>query len=286
MMDLHKIFMIWRYHIHMAVSRKRAIAGFLFGIIISLRKGVSYVAFSGGHPYHFAEPFLQNCMGLGNITLILFGFLFSISDAPFFDAGICSMICRTDRKVWYKGTWLYILSQGILYYLFSFAACIIVNFKGIYTADQWSRFFEQAVSKQQFEKMAVYNLFMPAKALVMDNTPLVASMKSFLMILLYSLVLAGVLFVFNMNRRVMAGSALAAMIHIIGILMIVTAFAFGDFVKWSPLSNASLAWQYDYHISQGFSLAFYMICLIVIYAIGEINAGICDFYLILEAPDA
>ena len=105
------LILFWR-QLRTSFSRKRVIAGYLVGIISSLMAGVNYYHFLGNHTANFAEAFIQHYVTVGDVTVMLLGFILVLSDAPFIQTDSFMMIHRSGRKNWYDAMWIYIIVQA------------------------------------------------------------------------------------------------------------------------------------------------------------------------------
>ena len=134
-----KILILFWHQLRTSFSRKRVIAGYLVGMI--------YYHFLGKHTANFAEAFIQHFATVGDVTVMLLGFILALSDAPFIQTDSFMMIHRSGRKHWYDAMWIYIIVQAVIYYGCSFLICMFCTISKLSEClepgtDQLCGFFE------------------------------------------------------------------------------------------------------------------------------------------------
>ena len=112
------IFLLLWHQLQAAAYRKRCVAGYLLGIASVLITSMNYYRFLGTHSGNLWEAFIVHFGTLGNTSLIVFGFIIVMSDAPFIYSDSFLKIHRAGRKNWYDAMWSYIVTQGffLLFY--------------------------------------------------------------------------------------------------------------------------------------------------------------------------
>lgn len=224
---------------------------------------------------NIVEAFIQNYLSVTNITLMLFGFIIIISEAPFVYTDSFVMIHRAGRKQWYRAMWLYILTQGILYYGCSLIVSVVLNIPKAYIADIWSR----PLRKSSGDVLFSYRITIPDERLLIDYTPYSAMLHTFLMILLYSVFLAGILYALNMYRGAAVGTFVTAMVHLMGRVANSLAFMMGSAVSWFHYNNSSLLWILEFQIPLLHSYIWFILSIYIVYCMGDCIVRYTDFYV-------
>ncbi|MEI3340447.1 MAG: hypothetical protein V8R80_11295, partial [Eubacterium sp.] len=115
-------------------------------------------------------------------------------DAPFIHTDSFLMIHRSGRKCWYVSTWLYIVMQAAVYYECSLVLTALCIFPKAYFHNIWSR----ALTNYADSITMRNGITVPFGAQMTDYTPYTAICHTFLLVLLYSILLASILYALNL----------------------------------------------------------------------------------------
>lgn len=256
--------------------RKRCIAGYLLGIVSIAVTSVNYYRFLGTHTGNLWEAFIEHFGTLGNMSLIIFGFIIVMSDAPFIYADSFLKIHRTGRKNWYNAMWLYIITQGILYYLILAVVSALILIRKTYINNVWSQAIQGYAGASSFRN----NLSIPHPLLLTQYSPWSAMVHTFLLIVLYSVFLAGILFALNMYSNTAFGTIAVGVIHVAAML-ICSLERFGFLVPWLHLENATLASHFGENgLTLIHSYIYFILSIYIIYLLGNFVVVHTDFRMI------
>ena len=268
-----------------ALMSKRVLTGYLIGVMAALKTAYLYGGYASNHPIQIFEPWLMNFRSLADITIMLAGFILVVADAPFVDSRSLLTIYRTSRGNWYDGLCLYVLVQGIIYFALSLAASCIYTIPHGYIQNQWSVAMKQFVLWPSDKAIITWHLVAPDKALIESTLPWKALFHTFLLMLLYSLVLGMLLYVLNAGVNKAIGTIAAAAVHVGGIILMNLNVSY-KITRWSLLKNSSYLWHFETKLDLLFSYAFFLLCYIGILFIGPQILKHADFrYSVGEGND-
>ncbi len=281
MRKFKKLFFLFLRQLLYALTRKRVLAGYLLGIVSTLMTGYNYNQFLGKHTANLAEAFIQHYATFGHVTVMLLGFIIAVSDAPFVYTDSFMMIHRAGRKNWYCAMWGYIFAQGILYYGCSFLAGALCLFRKGYFDNIWSRALANYADSMSYRN----NIVPPSRIMIQDYTPYTAALHTFLLIFLYSVFLAGILFALNMFVHTAIGTITVAGVHFLGVLINTLKDLAMRLIPWSYIINAT----FDSHMYGAPSLlhsyVYFALSIYIVYLIGRFGVSCADFH-VLEGGEA
>lgn len=281
MKNFKKAFFLFFRQLQSAFTRKRVAAGYLLGIVSTLMTGINYEQFLGTHTTNICEAFIQHYSTFGNLSVMLLGFIIAMSDAPFVYTDSFMMIHRAGRKNWYCSMWGYILVQGILYYGCSFLVSALCLIRKGYFDNIWSRAIVNYADSMGYRN----NIVAPSRAMIEDYTPYTAALHTFLLIFLYSIFLAGILFALNMYVHTAIGTVTVAGIHFLGVLIQTLGMSGWHLVLWAYVANATFDSHMDGGISLLHSYIYFLLSIYIVYLLGRIGVSRTDFQL-LESSEA
>ena len=186
----------------------------------------------------------SNSILLSSLLLVLL-----FSDMPFITSGTPFYLMRIDRRTWVTGQALYIAGATLLYMLFVLAATSIVCMRQSFVGNMWSE--TAAILGYSGAGKAVA---LPALVKTLEmSTPYASMTTIFLLMLLYAMLMAFVMLVFNLAKGQLAGVVSVFVFSLFGFLLnpqtIKTIFRLPDelmykanvAVGWlSPLNHATL----------------------------------------------
>lgn len=276
MKKFRTMFLLLWAQLQAVVYRKRCIAGYLLGIISIAVTSVNYYRFLGTHTGNLWEAFIQHFGTLGNVSLIVFGYIIVISDAPFIYSDSFLKIHRTGRRNWYHAMWLYIIVQGILYYFVLALVSAVILIRKTYLNNIWS----QAIQSYAWASSFRNNLPIPSPLLLSQYSPWSAMLHTFFLIVLYSIFLAGILFALNMYSNTALGTITVGVIHVFTMLITsLQVFVFLD--PWLPFENAMLTSHLgDYGLTLAHSYLYFVVSIYIVYLAGKFVVVHTDFRMI------
>lgn len=268
--------LLW-HQLQACVYRKRCLAGYLLGMASVIVTSMNYYKFLGNHSGNVWEAFIEHFGTLGSTSLIVFGFILVISDAPFIYTDSFLKIHRTGRKNWYHAMWMYLAAQCFLYYFLMALVSAVILIKKTYLNNIWSTVLQSY--SQNFQTFR-YGLAPPAQALFDYYTPWSALFHTFLLIVLYSIFLAGLIFALNMYAHTALGTIAAGGLHLATILFS-SLEKFSFLWPWLYLDNALLG----NHLGENgltlmHSYLYFLLSIFIVYLLGKYVAVKTDFCML------
>lgn len=176
--------------------------------------------------------------------------------------------------------WGYIIVQGILYYGCSLLVNALCLIRKGYFDNVWSRALINYADSTVFRN----NIAPPPGQMIQDYTPCSAALHTFLLIFLYSMLLAGILFALNLFVHTAVGTITVAVIHFLGVLVYTLGFI-GSLIPWSYVINAMFSYHMDEILTLLHSYVFFALSIYIVYLIGNFGVSRADFHL-LESGEA
>lgn len=112
--------------------------------------------------------------------------------------------------------------------------------------------------------------------LIEDYTPYAAFLHTFLLMLLGSIVLVGILFALNLHVRMAVGTIAVGMIYFLGMMIP---------PSWSYIKNAIFSYHMDHQLVLSHSYVFFILSILIVYFFGRARLSRVDFQL-LERGEA
>lgn len=219
---MKKIFYVFCGQFLESLTNKRIWTGYLFGIVIALRMAWAYAGYADIRVFQVSEPFIVGMSHSGNVLLVLAGYIFLISDAPFMNQRAVLTIYRSGRGSWYYAMIIYEIVHLMLYYIMIFMTMAVYSCRQAYFHNVWSRPLENLVKFPSTEAIKKWGL--PpgiSENLLNDYKPWMAFLHTLILAMLYGLILALILFIFNTLTHRAVGTAIAAIVHLIGYASII-----------------------------------------------------------------
>ncbi|RHT12953.1 hypothetical protein DW836_09975 [Ruminococcus sp. AM34-9LB] len=166
-------------------------------------------------PVNLMEGFLYGILDPQQSMLVVLGYLFLISDAPFIYARTSQLIVRTSKRVWNSSGLFYILIQAAFYYLFLLSFSMFFLSRQGYLGDSWSIPLSQ-VARQEQVMLFQFQIYFPYWEFMKKYTVIQACFLAYLGNVLYAFVLGEILYVFNIKGRLSLGTWIAVFVHFSG----------------------------------------------------------------------
>lgn len=237
MNGLKKTLDVFRGQFLASLGNGRIWAGYLIGIGVTMVGVYRYIGYADTRVYQIFEPYLDSYVSIWTTLLVLIGYFVVLSDAPFVDHRSLLALYRSSRRQWFWGMSLYILVHTFFYYAIPLLLSCLYGMKQGYLHNLWSRPMRQLVAAPSQEALQHWHLSVPYEGIITGTRPLTALIHTLLLMMMYSLLLAMVLFVFNLIFSRAAGTAIAAGIHVIGYILAYAGIG-QAFERWSLFLNA------------------------------------------------
>ena len=262
MRNFEKIYLVIRFQLSQSLKNKRIYLGFALGLAMILRTAFNYLAFTGEHSFCVAEPWLQNFMTIGGLTVLFLGYMITISDAPFVNESSILLIYRTGRKCWLVGIWLYLVVQWMMYCGLLMLAGSIPVITHSYINDIWGRRMTMATMQDDITAISVLGIYLPENMRFFEQlSPWKASVIATSLFMLYCLLFATIMFSINLLKQDRTGTAIAGVVYVLGFVLQGFSFISPYLLYGSLLANMCL----DYHLSENIPIAFsYVLFLILL----------------------
>lgn len=231
-------------------------AGYLLGIWYVLSVTFRYIKFSGGLGIQPVEAFLLVTNSWQELSCLMRGYFLIMSRAPFINSTTLYAVIRLgDKIVWLRSMLGYIFTQTFMYwgsiFLCGSVGCLFSNCN---FENQWSRTFDVLIKIKPKRALVEFSLPSFDEMLLKRWTPYQAAAYAFLLVMLYALILALVMFILNLSSSYPLGNVASVGIHFLGILMIKVSFMTQP--KYSLLANAMLSSHTTADMSLGFGCYF------------------------------
>ncbi len=151
-----------------------------------------------------------NSVLLSSLLLILL-----FADMPFITTGTPLYLLRIDRKTWLAGQILYITITTSLYMVFILASTSLVCMSNSFIGNMWS-----ATAAILGYSGAGHALLLPSEVKTMEmSTPYECMATILLLMLLYSLLMAFIMLIFNIRKGQRAGAVSVFIFSLIGLVL-------------------------------------------------------------------
>jgi len=177
----------------------------------------------------------SNSILLSSLLLVLL-----FADMPFLSAGTPYYLMRIDRKTWLAGQALYIILATAIYMLFILISTSVVCMSQSFIGDMWSE--TAAILGYSGAGKAVA---LPALVKTLEmSTPYACMGTIFLLMLLYTLLMAFIMLTFNIRKGQIAGVVSVFVFSLFGFLLnpqlIKTMFQLPDELMYK--ANVAVGW--------------------------------------------
>lgn len=204
-------------HLRFELHTARVWLGMGMGMALCVQTLQGIIAFSAakGEPLNIMEGFLYCILDPQNSMLIVLGYLFLISDAPFVNERTLQVVVRSLRKSWNTGCWLYIVLQACFYYAVVLGFSMILLRQCGYWGDAWSVPTVQ-VAKNINLMSFNYQVSFPFWDFMKENTVITGAILAWWGNVLYASMLGGILYLGNLGNRYSLGTWAAVALHFTG----------------------------------------------------------------------
>ena len=161
------------------------------------------------------EAFIWSFEDSNSILLASLLLVFLFSDMPFITSGTPFYLMRISRKTWLSGQVLYIVLATFIYMLFILVATSLVCMSDSFVGNMWS---ETAAILGYSKAGSAVALPSIVKTLEM-NTPYQCMATIFLLMLLYSLLMALIMLTFNIRKGQLAGTVSVFVFTLFGLIL-------------------------------------------------------------------
>ena len=198
-------------------KNSRIISTFCLCFILCFLLSDKAVRFSRGYQsvMQILEPFVWTFGDANSILLSSLLLILLFADMPFIGAGTPFYLMRMDRKTWIAGQIIYILSATFLYLVFVLLSTALVCSAQSFLGNMWSETAAILGYSSAGKTVALPAL---VKTLEM-TTPYECTATIFLLMLLYSLLLASILLLFTLKRGTAGGILSAFIFSLYGFLL-------------------------------------------------------------------
>lgn len=191
--------------------------GILLGLamfMVQIRQFVEFV-YVRGEPVNLLELFMYGVINPQNNMLVILGYLFLLSDAPFVNERTLQLVLRTSKKTWNSSCLLYIVAQAFLYYFVLLLFSMLFIQKYGYWGEIWSIPLTQA-ARQDILMIFQFNVSFPYWSFMQGHSVIQACGLTLTGSVLYASLLGIILYVGNLGGRYSVGTWLAVFVHFSG----------------------------------------------------------------------
>lgn len=217
MKKLYQAFSVAGYNFRQWRGNPRIVITFLLAFILCFLLTNKVVVFAEryGTTMQILEPFIWTFGDRDSIMLASLLLIFLFSDMPFLSSGTPFYLMRTSRRVFLVGQALYIVGATALYLLFVMASTSFVCMKNAFLGNQWSHTAAMLGFSDAGRAIAV-----PAAQKAMESvTPYTCAAVILLLMLLYSLLAAFLMLMFQLWKGPSAGMVSIFAFSLFGFLL-------------------------------------------------------------------
>lgn len=238
---MSEVFKICCYELKIQMMSKRVVLGYLVGMVMILKQSIGYIDYaqSLGEPINVLEPFIVAGNNPNMIIFFVVGWFLVISEAPFINNISFYIIYRTSRQIWNKAMVFYIIVQGIIFYGFMAFFTMVCSCWNGYLANVWSWPMIKVATGQGY--VEAYNVNFPYPSYVESENVFGAFAHTFLLNLLYAVVLGMILYTFSLLFSRIVGPVVAFVFHFLGYEL--QAEGYNVMIKLSLLARSMPAVQ-------------------------------------------
>jgi ABC-type transport system involved in multi-copper enzyme maturation permease subunit len=214
---LAQIFAVVRYNFRMWRRNVRIILTFALAFIMCflLSDKAASFAYEMGTAMQAFEPFVWTFGDANSVLLISLLLVLLFADIPFLGAGVPYYLVRMKRSTWAWGQLIYLILATLIYMLFIFLATTLICMQNSFFGNMWSE--TAAILGYSGAGKAVA---LPALVKTLEmSRPFQCAATIFLLMLLYTLVLALLMLLMKLLRGKSAGVVAAFAFSLYGLLL-------------------------------------------------------------------
>lgn len=214
---LSQIFAVVRYNFRMWRGNVRIILTFALAFIMCflLSDKAARFAYDMGTSMQAFEPFVWTFGDANSVLLISLLLVLLFADIPFLGAGVPYYLVRMKRSRWAWGQLIYLILATFIYMLFIFVATTLICMQNSFIGNMWSE--TAAILGYSGAGKAVA---LPALVKTLEmSRPFQCAATIFLLMLLYTLVLALLMLLLKLLRGKSAGVVAAFGFSLYGLLL-------------------------------------------------------------------
>ena len=186
------------------------------------------------------EPFVWTFGDSNSILLSSLMLLLLFADMPFISSGTPFYLMRIDRKTWLLGQSLYIMAATFIYLVFILVSTSFISMRQSFVGNMWS----ETAAILGYSGIG-QTVALPALVKTLEmSTPYKCTAAIFLLMLLYTLMLASVMLLFRLRSGQLGGMIGVLAFSLYGFLLnpqtLQTIFGLRDYQKYQ--ANVAVGW--------------------------------------------
>lgn len=192
-------------------------------------------------PLNVLEPFIATTNSSLVVPMVIIGFLLLISDCPKIGSGELLVLYRIGRMRWLLGQMLFFFCAAVTYMVQLFCFCFLSSLRVSFLANGWSEYVKY-IRHQDFYHILVAESqgSLIEQNLYLHSRPYGAAARSFLLILLYLLVISGIILLFNILQKKTVGVLISIAVVILGFVL----WGSPSRAMWLlPMANSIFGWH-------------------------------------------
>lgn len=217
MYNLKQSFQIAFYNFRLWKKNPRVIMTFVLAFVLCLMlsdKAVS-LARSYGTSMQILEAFVWTFGDANSIMISSLLLILLFADMPFISQGTPYFLCRTKRVLWIWGQVIYVVLATLLYTLFLLAVSCVICAPQSFPGNMWS----ETGALLGYSGVGV-KIALPASVKTMEmSQPYQCAAVIFVLITLYSLVIASIMLLFNLCKSQFLGVLSVFTLNLYGLLL-------------------------------------------------------------------
>lgn len=277
MHNCQRSYSIFRLRLLQEMGSMRVIFGYLWGIGYAAFFSMRYTAFASVLPTNPLEPIVLLTNNWSDMSFILLGFLFILSDIPFQDQIIYYTVQRSGKMQWVIGIILYLACTTILYIFAVMASGMIVcQLQDGVLNNSWSEAMNYLIKARPSNAIEIYSINICSRDILYGFEPYAATFYVITLLGLYYFLIAVIMFSINLNLWFPYGSFSGIIFHFFNLMVVKDGLM--SFAKYTPISNSMLYFHVgESSISIVHSYIYYFILLIIIIISAFVIANNCDY---------
>lgn len=264
-----EIIKLCRYEFQLQLSSKRVWLGYLVGVVIVLAQAAEYMNYANdtGEAVNVWDTFIITGNSYNTVMFLVLGWLLVISEAPFVNHNAMYLMHRTKKTIWNQAMILYIILQAIIYYVLLVLSTMIYCAGNGYFANVWSKPFMKLAKEEMNPNL--YHVTFPYPELFESHTVFQAFARTFLLLLLYGIIIGLLLYTCNLFSNQIVGAVAVFLFHFLGYEIMKEGLMLN--IKYSLLARSLLVMQIGERTGTQVSGTYLVYAVIVISLIESSN---------------